>query len=195
MSFEGRSILGLPIYRRARLGLARTFQRMELFSGMTVRDHLLSSTRRACHGGQSFLRDLIGRSQPSDRGARACDGVLDLLGLTPDADRPDRGAEPRPRTAGRAGSRPHRRAPSALPRRAVVGPRPPGDPRHGHGAQQPSRGTPTWRSCWSSTTWPWCRGSPPGSSCSTPACSSPSGPSGEVFDDPAVRSAYLGSGL
>jgi branched-chain amino acid transport system ATP-binding protein len=60
---------------------------MELFSGMTARDHLLVA-RRACHGGTSFLRDVIGQSQPSAEERESCDRVLDLLGLMSDADRP-----------------------------------------------------------------------------------------------------------
>ena len=87
VSFCGRDLLGLPIHRRARLGLARTFQRMELFSGMTVRDHLLVAAR-ASHGGGSFFRDAIGRSHPSAEERESCDHTLDLLGLRDDAERP-----------------------------------------------------------------------------------------------------------
>ena len=36
VDFEGRSILGLPPYRVARLGFARSFQDLRLFNHMTV---------------------------------------------------------------------------------------------------------------------------------------------------------------
>jgi branched-chain amino acid transport system ATP-binding protein len=87
VAFEGRSLVGLPVHRRARLGLARTFQRIELFSGMNVRDHLLVA-ERARHGGGGFLRDAVGRSHPTADELERCDRMLDLLGLSPDADRP-----------------------------------------------------------------------------------------------------------
>src|SRR5437773_8060629 len=48
--FNGRDITRMPVYRRARLGFGRTFQRVELFTGMTVRDHLFVA-ERARHGG------------------------------------------------------------------------------------------------------------------------------------------------
>src|SRR6186713_1615163 len=38
--FDGKDVTRAPVYKRARLGFGRTFQRIELFSGMTVRDHL-----------------------------------------------------------------------------------------------------------------------------------------------------------
>src|SRR5690242_7727754 len=38
--FEGRSMRGVPAYRRARLGIARTFQVMKPFPGMTVLDNV-----------------------------------------------------------------------------------------------------------------------------------------------------------
>src|SRR5207245_2188824 len=34
--FDGRDVTRAPVYRRARRGLGRTFQRIELFGGMTV---------------------------------------------------------------------------------------------------------------------------------------------------------------
>src|SRR6187551_1513384 len=45
MTFDGRDLRGLAVHRRARMGLARTFQRLELFVGMSVRDHLLVAAR------------------------------------------------------------------------------------------------------------------------------------------------------
>src|SRR4051812_46542011 len=38
VKFDGRTITQLPVHRRARLGIGRTFQRLELFPGMTVRE-------------------------------------------------------------------------------------------------------------------------------------------------------------
>jgi branched-chain amino acid transport system ATP-binding protein len=38
--FEGRDITKLGVHRRARLGLARTFQRLEIFGSLTVRDNV-----------------------------------------------------------------------------------------------------------------------------------------------------------
>ncbi len=39
---SGKDMEGLPPYRRARLGLARTFQNIQLFGGMTVLDNVLT---------------------------------------------------------------------------------------------------------------------------------------------------------
>src|ERR1700755_2868097 len=41
ITFDGRDIGGLRPYRRARLGLARTFQSVELFDDLTVEEKLL----------------------------------------------------------------------------------------------------------------------------------------------------------
>jgi len=40
--FEGQNITRLPSHRIARLGIARTFQNIELFSGLSVQDNLLA---------------------------------------------------------------------------------------------------------------------------------------------------------
>ena len=39
--FEGRELSPLPSYERARIGIARTFQNLELFGSMTVKENLL----------------------------------------------------------------------------------------------------------------------------------------------------------
>jgi ABC-type branched-subunit amino acid transport system ATPase component len=76
---------------RARLGLARTYQRMELFNELTVREHLVVA-QRVREGRQSFLgffRDLIGLGERPVKGEReTVEELLDLLGLDAVADRP-----------------------------------------------------------------------------------------------------------
>jgi branched-chain amino acid transport system ATP-binding protein len=85
--FDGIDLAGMPSYRRARMGLARTFQRIELFPGLTVRDHLLVADRAQRHRG-AMLRDLTLRSRPRADEIERCDAVLEQLGLTADAHRP-----------------------------------------------------------------------------------------------------------
>jgi branched-chain amino acid transport system ATP-binding protein len=85
--FNGRDITRLPVYRRARLGFGRTFQRIELFAGMSVREHLLVA-ERVRRGDGSLWKDLINLGRPNpDEQARA-QQTLELLGLDDVADRP-----------------------------------------------------------------------------------------------------------
>jgi ABC-type branched-subunit amino acid transport system ATPase component/branched-subunit amino acid ABC-type transport system permease component len=46
VTFDGRSLAGLNARRRARLGIGRSFQSLELFEDMTVRDNLRSGSDR-----------------------------------------------------------------------------------------------------------------------------------------------------
>ena len=78
--FLGRDLDGLRPYKRARLGIGRTFQRIELFSDTTVREHLLIADR-VHRGTGSFWKDLVGRGRPTTDEMERCDEVLDLLGL------------------------------------------------------------------------------------------------------------------
>src|ERR1700689_4587143 len=43
--FEGTPLTGLPTYKRARMGIGRTYQRVEVFTDMSVRDHLMVAER------------------------------------------------------------------------------------------------------------------------------------------------------
>jgi len=87
VTMNGHDLAGLPAHERSRLGLARTFQRIELFAGLSVRDHLLVAVR-AQKGGAKLWRDLLGRSKPSAEEQERCDEILELVGLTSVADRP-----------------------------------------------------------------------------------------------------------
>ena len=62
VSFLGRRIDRLAVYERARLGIGRTFQRLELFAGMSAREHLMVS-ERVHRGDGRLLKDLAGRAR------------------------------------------------------------------------------------------------------------------------------------
>ena len=85
--FCGENLIGQRIHHRARLGIGRTFQRIELFTGTSVRDHLLVA-ERARHGRGGLWRDLRGKGGPTAEELERVDEVLDLLGLLDLADRP-----------------------------------------------------------------------------------------------------------
>jgi ABC-type branched-subunit amino acid transport system ATPase component len=85
--YDGVKLDGLAPYRRARLGLARTFQQIELFTGLSVADHLLVASSALRHSG-GLLRDLTGRSKPTDEERARCHEVLELVGLEAEANRP-----------------------------------------------------------------------------------------------------------
>jgi ABC-type branched-subunit amino acid transport system ATPase component len=75
--------------RRSRLGLSRTFQRLELFGELTVRDHLVVAHRVSRGRDREFFRDLIGLGgRPSPGEDEAVNAILQLLGLEDLADRP-----------------------------------------------------------------------------------------------------------
>ncbi len=79
VEFDGKDITSLPVHDRARCGLGRTFQRIELFPDSTVRDHLIIADR--VRSGGRFWSDLrrLGKPRP-DEIARSSE-VLELLGL------------------------------------------------------------------------------------------------------------------
>ena len=85
--FDGRNITRSAVYRRARLGIGRTFQRIELFGGMTVRDHLLVAERSRLGTGRLW-KDCFNLSQPTADERERVDRTLVLLGLDDVADRP-----------------------------------------------------------------------------------------------------------
>ena len=85
----GTNVTRASPQRRARLGLSRTFQRLELFKELTVREHLVVAHRVRQRRDRQFVRDLFGlggRASPGEDDA--VDGLLALLGLETVADRP-----------------------------------------------------------------------------------------------------------
>jgi len=86
---RGVDVTSTSPQRRSRLGLARTFQRIELFSELTVQEHLVVAHRAHERRDRRFLADLTGLgSRPPPRERELVAGLLDLLGLTALADRP-----------------------------------------------------------------------------------------------------------
>lgn len=89
VSLDGHDIGSLATWRRARLGIGRTYQRVEVFPELTVRDHLVVALRvhRRPRGGRLW-RDLLGLSAPGGDELAAVDAVLDAVGLLDLADVP-----------------------------------------------------------------------------------------------------------
>jgi ABC-type branched-subunit amino acid transport system ATPase component/branched-subunit amino acid ABC-type transport system permease component len=85
ITLHGKDISGFSPAARARLGLGRTFQRMELFDSMTVAENIALG-REAALAGANPLRHLA--SAPTDRAAvdesvRAAAALCGISGLLP----------------------------------------------------------------------------------------------------------------
>jgi len=87
VELEGADISRRPVYDRARLGIGRTFQRLELFPDSTVRDHLFIA-ERVRRGRSGLWRDMIGLGRPRPDEIARCDEVLELLQLRDLAEEP-----------------------------------------------------------------------------------------------------------
>jgi branched-chain amino acid transport system ATP-binding protein len=87
VSFDGQAIDRLRPSQRARRGIARTFQRIELFSGMTVLEHLIVAERARTRRG-ALWSDLFRPIRPGAAERSRCEEVLELVDLTDLADRP-----------------------------------------------------------------------------------------------------------
>jgi branched-chain amino acid transport system ATP-binding protein len=87
VKIDGVDVDGRPVHERARMGIGRTFQRIELFGGSTVREHLLIAERTRLGTGRLW-KDLLGRGRPTEAELAACDAVLSQLGLRDLADQP-----------------------------------------------------------------------------------------------------------
>jgi branched-chain amino acid transport system ATP-binding protein len=70
----------MPAFKRARLGIGRTYQRVEMFSDLTVHEHLMVA-ERARSGDGRMWRDLCNLSAPTPDELAHVDHVLELVGL------------------------------------------------------------------------------------------------------------------
>jgi ABC-type branched-subunit amino acid transport system ATPase component len=87
---EGQDVTHTRPQIRAGMGLARTFQHPELFTGLTVREHLVIAYR-VKHAKRRIWSDLftMGSLHPAKADeTEHVDGLIDVLGLGPVANRP-----------------------------------------------------------------------------------------------------------
>jgi branched-chain amino acid transport system ATP-binding protein len=83
--FDGSPLHGLPTYKRARLGIGRTYQKVEVFTDMSVRDHLMVA-ERSRRGEGRLWRDLVNMSKPTTDEIERVEATLELVGITRLAD-------------------------------------------------------------------------------------------------------------
>jgi ABC-type branched-subunit amino acid transport system ATPase component len=83
LRFAERELIGLPSYRRARLGLARTFQKIRLFKQLTVLDNVLVGFH-VHHRIPAWQYVVPGRARRADaaRCRAAARELLEFVGLT-----------------------------------------------------------------------------------------------------------------
>jgi branched-chain amino acid transport system ATP-binding protein len=80
--FEGRQLLGMRPDRVANLGIARTFQNIELFPQMTVLDNLMLGRHRHVDYGTLAALVRLGRaSREEARNREVVEGVVEFLEL------------------------------------------------------------------------------------------------------------------
>jgi branched-chain amino acid transport system ATP-binding protein len=83
--FDGSLLSGLPTYKRARLGIGRTYQKVEVFTDMSVRDHLMVA-ERSRRGEGRLWPDLLNRSKPTRDETERVEATLELVGISRLAD-------------------------------------------------------------------------------------------------------------
>jgi branched-chain amino acid transport system ATP-binding protein len=91
VKMAGQELAGLPPYRRATFGLARTFQNIQLFGGMTVLENILTGQHLSQKVG--ILWALLPLPQVRRAQARAKDRALELLRLVGLGGKEDQPAE------------------------------------------------------------------------------------------------------
>jgi branched-chain amino acid transport system ATP-binding protein len=79
ISFLGKDILGIAPHKVAGMGMARTFQNIRLFSGMSVLDNVRAPMQAFAETG--LLSDLLGLPASRAQERRIRDRAMELIGL------------------------------------------------------------------------------------------------------------------
>jgi branched-chain amino acid transport system ATP-binding protein len=87
VEFEGIRLDRLPPFRRARMGIGRTYQRIEVFPDMSVVEHLIVA-ERSRRGDGRLWKDLLNLSAPQPDELAKVAEVLELVGIVAMADTP-----------------------------------------------------------------------------------------------------------
>lgn len=77
IEFDGRDITSMPVHKRARLGLGRTWQSLELFDDLTIRENVQVASERQTT--KNFLLDLVRPSRRRD--TSGVEFAFDVLGI------------------------------------------------------------------------------------------------------------------
>ena len=126
VSFDGVDLNGLRPDARAKLGLVRTFQSLELFEDLTVRDNLLVAADRP--RWYSFLSDIVLPSRGKAAALERIDVALNAMELGDLADTAPERPQPRPAQARRCRPGTRRQPEAAAARRAGCRTRHEGEP-------------------------------------------------------------------
>jgi branched-chain amino acid transport system ATP-binding protein len=82
IKFAGQELVGMPSHKIARLGVARAFQNIELFRGMTVLENLMSSREHLCAYGLFAAALYAGRCSRQEVECRdKVEDVIEMLDL------------------------------------------------------------------------------------------------------------------
>lgn len=82
--FDGRDITRLPAYKRAQMGISRTFQNIALYTNMTTLDNLMAA--RHIHMKSNLLTGalFVGQAQREEiQHRRAVEDIIDFLEMAP----------------------------------------------------------------------------------------------------------------
>ncbi|MEY2995698.1 MAG: hypothetical protein RLZZ39_523 [Actinomycetota bacterium] len=83
IEFNGRDITAMPVHKRARLGLGRTWQSLELFDDLTIRENVQVAAER--QSTKNFLLDLVRPSRRRD--SSGVEFAFEVLGIGDLADK------------------------------------------------------------------------------------------------------------
>ncbi len=162
VAVDGTDVTGLRAHARARRGMARTWQAMELFDDLTVRENLTVS---AVHpSAWTTIKEVLARAIPH---SNSIDEALEVFDLGGFAD-----ATPSELTQGQRKLVAVARALAARPGCCASTSRPPGSTptsRWCSGSSCAGSSTVARRLCWSTTTWASCSASATESSSSSSA--------------------------